>query len=147
MKNSQAKLPTSILFICNFNAVRSPMAEAITKNKFGDKIYVDSIGVNEKLSKINPFAVAVMAEMGIDIANHKAQDFDDLNDNSFDLIIAFSPEAHKRALQLTEGHSTEVEYWPMDDPTGTEGNRENILSAFRTLRDKLVRKIDERLQC
>jgi len=144
-KNNISKLPGSVLFVCNYNAVRSPMAECIAKYHCGNKVYIDSFGVNEKLGEINPFAVAVMAEAGIDISNHKAKNFDDLVDNSFDLIIALSADAHKKALELTEGNSTEVEYWQVEDPTQIQGNRESIMSAFRDLRDDLYQKIKARI--
>lgn len=144
-KNNISELPGSVLFVCNFNAVRSPMAEAIAKYHCGNKVYIDSFGANEKLGKINPFAISVMEEAGIDISNHKPKDFDDLIDNSFDLIIALSDEAHKKALELTEHDATEVEYWPVDDPTKVQGNRENIMSSFRALRDDLHQKIKARI--
>lgn len=139
------ELPGSVLFVCNFNAVRSPMAEAIAKYHCGNKVYIDSFGAGEKLGEINPFAISVMEEAGIDISSHKAKDFDDLADTSFDLIIALSDEAHKKALELTKGDSTEVEYWPVDDPTQVQGNRENIMSSFRALRDDLHQKIKTRI--
>jgi|TARA_R110002096_G_scaffold436071_1_gene666845 protein-tyrosine-phosphatase len=140
-------LPDSVLFVCNFNAVRSPMAEAIAKYHCGNKIYIDSFGVGEKLAKVNPFAVSVMEEVGVDISGHQAQDYDDLIDTSFDLIIALSPQAHKKAIELTENNATDVEYWPVEDPTKIQGNRESIMSAFRELRDDLYNKIKTRLSC
>lgn len=146
-KTEAPPLPNSVLFVCNFNSVRSPMAEAIAKYHCGNKIYIDSFGVSEKLTKINPFVVSVMEEAGIDISGHKAKDYDDLIDTSFDLIIALSPQAHKKALELTENDATDVEYWPVEDPTKVLGNRDSIMSAFRALRDDLYAKIKTRLSC
>ena len=138
-------LPNSILFVCNYNAVRSPMAECLAKEICGDKIYIDSFGVNKKLEKINPFTISAMDEMGLDISNHKPKHYEDLLDTSFDLIIALSSEAHEFALSLTNSLSAEVEFWPTDDPTSVQGNRENIMSAFRDVRDHLREKIKKRL--
>lgn len=137
--------PNSILFVCNFNAVRSPMAECIAKSLCGDKIYIDSFGVNKKLEKINSFAVSALEEIGLDITNHKAKHYEDLLDTSFDLIITLSADAHEVALKLTSSLSAEVEYWPTNDPTSVKGNRENIMSAFRAVRDELSEKIKKRL--
>lgn len=137
--------PSSVLFVCNFNSVRSPMAEAIAKYYCGHKIFVDSVGVHEKVEAINPFTVSVMEEIGIDISKHHHKNFDDLNDNSFDLVVTLSPEAHHRALDLTRFLSTQVEYWPTMDPTTVKGSRENIMDAFRLVRNSLEEKIKKRL--
>lgn len=146
-KNTQngSDRPTSILFVCNYNAVRSPMAECLAKECCGDKIYIDSFGVNKKLEKINPFTISAMDEIGLDISNHKAKHYEDLLDTSFDLIIALSSEAHELALTLTSSLSAEVEFWPTTDPTSVQGNRENIMSAFRAVRNELSEKIKKRL--
>ena len=71
-------LPGSILFACSMNAVRSPMAEGLMKHYFGNRVYVDSVGVRGE--EVDPFAVTVMAEIGIDISKHKPKLFDGLED-------------------------------------------------------------------
>ena len=78
-------LPGAVLFSCSMNAVRSPMAEALLKHLLGHKVYVDSAGV--RASEIDPFAVEVMDEIGIDLSKYKSKTFDDLEDTSYDLII------------------------------------------------------------
>jgi protein-tyrosine-phosphatase len=135
-------LPGAVLFACNHNALRSPMAEAILKHLVGGRIYVDSAGV--RAGEPDPFAAAVMDEIGIDISRHKPKSLDALKDGSFDLIVSLSPEAHHKALQLTQGFAVEVEYWPTLDPSLAQGSREQILDAYRTLRDTLFRKIKQR---
>jgi protein-tyrosine-phosphatase len=135
-------LPGAVLFACNHNALRSPMAEAILKHLVGGRIYVDSAGV--RAGEPDPFAAAVMDEIGIDISRHKPKSLDALKDGSFDLIVSLSPEAHHKALQLTQGFAVEVEYWPTLDPSLAQGSREQILDAYRTLRDALFRKIKQR---
>ncbi|MEQ8965697.1 MAG: arsenate reductase ArsC [Azospirillaceae bacterium] len=134
-------LPSSVLFVCTQNAIRSPMAEAMLKHLHGTHIFVQSAGVRE--GEIDPFAVAVMEEAGIDLSRHRSRTLEQLDDTSFDLIVTLSPEAHHRALELTRTTAADVIYWPTIDPTHTEGNRETRLAAFRETRDTLMRRIRE----
>lgn len=133
----------SVLFACSENALRSPMAEAIAKRHFGNRIYIDSVGVRE--GKIDPFAVEVLAEVGIDVSRHEPKKMDDLLDTSFDLIVSLSPEAHHRSIELTRTSAAEVEYWNTLDPSLVEGNRHMRLDAYRALRDFLTERIRTRL--
>ena len=135
-------LPGAVLFACSRNAVRSPMAEALLKHLAGRRIYVVSAGV--RAGEPDPFAAAVMEELGIDITARNPQSLADLADSSFDLIVSLSPEAHHNALQLAEGYAIDVEYWPTADPTLTQGSREQILDAYRGVRDGLFRRIKQR---
>jgi len=137
--------PRAVLFACGLNAVRSPMAAALLQQTFGRAIYVGSAGVQK--GEIDPFAVAAMEEIGIDIARHKPVTFEELDEVeglNFDLIVTLSPPAHHKALELTRTHSAQVEYWPTVDPTATEGNREQRLDAYRALRDQLLAQIRAR---
>jgi len=134
-----------VLFACGLNAVRSPMAAALLQQMFGRAIYVGSAGVQK--GELDPFAVAAMEEIGIDIARHKPvtfEELDELDGLNFDLIVTLSPPAHHKALELTRTHSAQVEYWPTVDPTVTEGNREQRLDAYRALRDQLLAQIRAR---
>jgi protein-tyrosine-phosphatase len=135
-------LPGAVLFACTQNAIRSVMASAIMKHFYGHKTYVTSCGV--RAGQNDPFVAAVMDEMGIDIGKHRPQDFDDLEDSSFDLVISLSPEAHHRALEMTRTMAIEAEYWPTLDPSITMGAREQILDSYRDVRDQLTRKIRQR---
>jgi protein-tyrosine-phosphatase len=135
-------LPGAVLFACSKNAVRSPMAEALLRHLAGKRVYVVSAGV--RAGEPDPFAAAVMEELGIDIARHRPHALDELGDTSFDLIVSLSPEAHHKALQLAEGFAVEVEYWPTADPTLAQGSREQILDAYRAVRDGLFRRIKQR---
>jgi protein-tyrosine-phosphatase len=85
-----------------------------------------------------------MEELGIDISAHRPTSLAEINDTSFDLIVSLSPEAHHKALQLAEGYAVDVEYWPTPDPTLAHGSREQILDAYRSVRDGLFRKIKQR---
>ena len=138
-----AELPGAVLFACSRNAVRSPMAAAILRYLAGRRIYVESAGVRP--GETDPFAIAAMEELGIDISAHRPTALDDLHDTSFDLIVALAPDAHRKALEIAGRFAVEVEYWPTPDPTGTSGNREQIMSAYRAVRDELFRRVKKRL--
>lgn len=135
-------LPGAVLFACSRNAVRSPMAEALLKFLAGRRVYVASAGV--RAGELDPFVSAVMEELGIDLAAHRPRSLEELDDSSFDLIVSLSPEAHHKALQLAEGYAIDVEYWPTPDPTLAHGSREQILEAYRGVRDGLFRRIKQR---
>jgi protein-tyrosine-phosphatase len=134
--------PSSVLFACSFNAVRSPMAEAMLKHHRGKTLYVDSVGVRSQ--DVDGFAVAVMEEVGIDIGRHRSKTFEDLEDTSFDLVISLSPEAQHKAVELTRTMDCVVEFWPVLDPGVVEGGREAQLDAYRAVRDLLLRRILQR---
>ena len=143
--NERTSRPQAVLFACGLNAVRSPMAAALFAQMFGKSVYVGSAGVQK--GELDPFAVAVLDEIGIDIARHKPITFEELEDLeglNFDLIVTLSPPAHHKALELTRTHAAEVEYWPTVDPTAVEGNREQRLEAYRAVRDHLIAQIRER---
>ena len=137
-----ARLPSAVLFACSQNAVRSPMAAAIMRHLQGHRIYVESSGV--RAGQLDPFVVAVMDEIGIDLSKHKPKSFDELEDDYFDLIITLSPEAHHKALEMTRTMACDVEFWPTLDATAVEGSRETRLDAYRDVRDTLMRKINTR---
>lgn len=135
-------LPMAVLFACGHNAVRSPLAAALMRHFYGHKVFVASCGVHA--GEVDPFAVAVMGELGMDVSGHRPTRFADLQDTLFDLIVTLTPEAHHAALELTRTMAVEVEYWPTLDPTLVEGNREQRLEAYRQVRDGLMQRIQER---
>jgi protein-tyrosine-phosphatase len=145
MQPSRAHSPQSVLFACGLNSVRSPMAASLLQRMFPQTLYVRSAGVRK--GELDPFAVAVMAELGQDISTHKPMTFEELENwegLNFDLIITLSPEAHHKALELTRTLAADVEYWPTQDPTGAEGNREQKLAAYREVMDTLLLRIRKR---
>ena len=133
--------PQSVLFACTFNAIRSPMAEALARHFFGRDIYFASAGV--RAGETDPFATSVMDELGIDLGKHKPHTFEDLEDSSFDLIVTLSPEAHHKALEFTRTLAADVVYWPTIDPTAVQGSRDNILAAYRGVREALQKRIKD----
>ena len=145
MNNS---LPQSILFCCDHNAVRSPMAEGIMKKLYGTGTYVQSVGVINDL-EIDGFSIAVCDEIGVELSRHRSRSFDEMERwgddlSSFDLIIALSPASQRRALELTRLFHLTVEYWPILDPTGIGENREMKLVSYRQTRDQIVSKLREK---
>src|SRR5579872_5253681 len=137
--------PQAVLFACGLNAVRSPMAAALFRHMLGRTAYVASAGVRR--GELDPFAVAAMEEIGLDIAKHRPMTFEELEDwegLNFDLIITLSPEAHHKALDLTRTLAADVEYWPTHDPSTADGNREQKLEAYREVCDQLLLRIRRR---
>jgi len=141
MNDTAPARPRAVLFACGQNSVRSPMAAALLRRMQGAP-RVASAGVRK--GELDAFAVAAMAEIGIDIAEHEPVTFEELEDwdgLDFDLIVTLAPEAHHKALELTHRLSAAVEYWPTADPTAAEGNREQRLDAYRAIRDQLMARI------
>ena len=131
-----------MLFACTLNAVRSPMAAVMLRHLTRGGLYIESAGV--RAGDLDPLAVEVMGEIGLEIAKHKPRRFEDLEDGSFDLVITLSPEAQHKAVELTRTAATKVEYWPTMDPTAVEGSREQRLVAYRAVRDQLMRRLKQR---
>ena len=142
---TRAARPQAVLFACGLNSVRSPMAAALLRQVLGTSLYVGSAGVRK--GELDPFAAAVMDEVGIDIKAHRPMTFEELEDLeglNFDLIVTLSPEAHHKALELTRTLALDVEYWPTADPTAIEGSREQRMNAYRDVRDQLLQRIRAR---
>jgi protein-tyrosine-phosphatase len=133
-------LPGAVLFACNVNRVRSPMAEGVLKLIWGDRIFVDSCGVRPT-GDLDPFAVQVMEEIGADLTRHHAKSFDDLDASAFDLVVSLTPEAQHRAVEMTRGAAVDIEYWPTLDPTLASGSREQVLDQYRQVREALRTRI------
>ncbi len=138
-----AARPGAVLFACNLNRVRSPMAEGLIKLLYGTEIYVDSCGLRPT-GDFDPFAVEVMREIGADLSRHHAKSFDDLDPAAFDLVISLTPEAHHRAVEMTRAAAVEIDYWPTFDPTLASGSRAAVLDAYRGVRDALMARVVER---
>ena len=124
------------------NAIRSPMAEAMARACLPADVFIASAGVRNGAR--DPFVDAVLAEEGLSLGDRQPQRFDEMEDAYFDLIVTLAPEAHHAALELTRSMAVEVEYWPTPDPSGAAGTREQIVSAYRDVRDRLRRRIEER---
>ncbi len=141
-------LPQSILFCCDHNAVRSPMAEGIMKKFYGTDTYVQSVGVNNDM-EIDGFAISVCEEIDVELSRHRSRSFDEMERlgdalSSFDLVVALSPASQRRALELTRYFHLKVEYWPILDPTGLGESRETKLASYRQTRDQIVEHLKDR---
>ncbi len=140
-----SELPGAVLFACNHNRVRSPMAEALMKLMYGAQIYVDSCGLRlDEDDGADPFAVAVIGELGFDLSGHRPKTFDMLDDDNFDVVVSLTPQAQHRAVEISRGRAVELEYWPTPDPTLALGPREAVLEAYRAVRDGLAERIRRR---
>jgi protein-tyrosine-phosphatase len=138
-------LPQSVLFCCDHNAARSPMAEGIMKKFYGTGTYVQSVGVKNDL-EIDGFSIAVCKELNVELARHRSRSFDEMEQwgddlSSFDLVVALSPASQRRALELTRVYHLEVEYWPILDPTGLGDTRAAKLDSYRQARDQIIERL------
>ncbi len=145
-EGAAAGKPRAVLFACGMNSIRSPMAAALLRQMLGGSLQVASAGVRK--DELDPFAVAVMDEIGVDISAHRPVTFEELEELEdgldFDLIVTLAPEAHHKAMELTHRLSADVEYWPTADPSAIEGHREQRLDAYREVRDQLLQRIRTR---
>lgn len=142
VRPANGAMPGAVLFICGMNSIRSPIAEALAREALPSKIYVASAGVEK--GEPDMFAEAVLEEVGLKRISATPKTFEELEDDYFDLIITLSPKAHHMALELTRTTSVHVEYWPTPDPTLVRGRRDQILDAYRDVRDRLKHHIEER---
>ena len=134
-------LPHSVLFCCDYNATRSPMAEGMMKKFYGREVYVQSVGVKSEM-EIDGFTIAVCHEIGVDLQRHRARSFHELQEwgddlGAFDLVIALTPASLRQAQELARYNHLEVDYWPIMDPTGIGDGREARLAAYRQTRDQI----------
>ncbi|EEW60585.1 protein tyrosine phosphatase [Ruegeria sp. TrichCH4B] len=139
------ELPQSILFCCDHNAVRSPMAEGIMKKLYGTGTYVQSAGVKNDL-EIDGFCIAVCQEIDVELSRHRSRSFDEMEQwgddiSSYDLVIALSPASQRRALELTRFFHLDVEYWPIMEPTGLGESRQAKLESYRQTRDQILERL------
>jgi protein-tyrosine-phosphatase len=135
-------LPSAVLFICTQNAIRSPMAAALMHASHGGQIYIASAGI--EAGDPDPFVGVVMDEIGLDLTRHRPHSIDDLADNAFDLVITLSPEAAAFAQEMARTLAINIENWPTNDPSMEQGSRDQMLDAYRLVRDSLKEKIKAR---
>jgi protein-tyrosine-phosphatase len=127
--------------MCRMNAVRSQIAEAEAHRMFPGTVYVASAGIRR--GERDPFVDAILAEDDLS-SSGRSKTLDDLEDDYFDLIITLAPEAHHAALELTRSLAVDVEYWPTPDPTIATGTRDQIMAAYRDVRERLKARISAR---
>lgn len=139
--------PSSVLFCCDNNSIRSPIAEGLMKKQFGTSIYAQSVGVESDL-EIDGFAIAVCKEIDVELSRHQVRSFDDMEKLgehmiAFDVIIALSKASYQKVLQITPDKKIEIIYWPIIDPVFTSERREEKLAVYRLIRNQLQGLIAE----
>ena len=115
------------------------------KKFHGTGCYIQSAGVHNDM-EIDGFSIAVCRELGIELSRHRSRSFQEMQQwgddlGQFDLIVALSPASQRLALELTQVHHLEVEYWPILDPTGLGEGRDAKLAAYRQSRDQIRDRI------
>jgi len=136
--------PSSILFICYLNAIRSPMAQGLMKQMAHDDIYVQSCGLSK--APLDNLMVTIMKEKGIDMSGHESQSLQDLQDSSFDLIIAFTRDAGEAAKAAFQGQDVKVETWPTPDPTTAHLDVRSMMNNYRAVRDNIDAQLKRRFK-
>jgi len=126
-----------VLFLCTGNSARSQMAEGFLKHMAGDRFEVYSAGI--KPTEVNPLAIKVMAEAGIDISEHRSKSVMEFIDQSFDYVITVCSNAQKTCPVFPGEH--EKIHWDLEGPAAAERSREEKLPVFRKVRDEIKKDI------
>jgi len=135
-------LPASVLFVCNMNQIRSPMAEFLTRDIYGSKIYAQSAGIYT--GDRDEFMHAVMQEREIDSTSHEPESLEQLEDAFVDLVITMTEQADDACRAFFKGEPVDIEFWDTENPSIAMGNREAVLSAYRKTRIELEKRIKDR---
>jgi len=125
----------NVLFICQLNSVRSPIAEGLLRKRLGDKVYVKSCGLTP--DEPNEFMLTIMKEVGIDMSDHKPLGLDDIKDENFDRIIAFTAGAKAGAETFFGDNSPEIELWAVPNPGEGSLDVRALLNNYRAIRSNI----------
>lgn len=137
------KNPKSVLFVCNQNAIRSPMAKALLDKYSSRRIFAESVGLTAGFADL--FAAEAVSEVGgSKLDTHNPKTLDQIDPEKFDLIIALTPAAHQRLTSCLSDKAERVEYWETPDPGDAEGTRDQIMDSYRLVRDHLEVRIADR---
>ena len=128
-----------VLILCTHNSVRSQMAEGILRHLGGDRFEVKSAGSCP--CGVNPDAIKVLSEIGIDISSQYSKDIQEFVDEEFDYVITVCDKANQTCPAFA-GKYQRI-HWPLEDPGNAGGSNEDILKAFRETRNKLKKLISE----
>ncbi len=129
-----------ILFLCVANSARSQMAEGLARHFHGDLAAAQSAG--SEPSRVNPYAVKAMAELGIDISGAESKSVETIDPDAVDLVITLCAE---EVCPVFLGKAERL-HWPLPDPAGVEGDEAVILASFREVRDEIRRRLGQLLQ-
>lgn len=128
-----------VLFLCTANSCRSQIAEGITNDFWGDTMEASSAGT--KASFVNPTAMEVMREIGIDISKHRSKNLSEFDGQRFDYVITLCGDANETCPLYIGG--TKKTHIGFDDPAKATGSHEDILREFRRVRDEIKTKLEE----
>jgi arsenate reductase len=131
-----------ILVLCTGNSCRSQMAEGYFKSMAGDRFDVFSAGLEPSI--VNPWAIQVMKEDGMDISTHSSKDVDQFVGKRFDYIITVCDNAKERC-PFFPGQAERI-HWSFEDPAAARGTEAEILAVFRKVRDQIRDKIERFLR-
>ena len=132
-----------VLFICTGNSARSQMAEGLVNHFLGDTWEAFSAGIRPA-ERVNPLAVRVMGELGIDISTHRTKSVDEFRQAAFDVVVTVCDDAARNCpAWLGQGHVTHMGF---PDPATADGSDEERLQVFREVRDAICRQVLEYLQ-
>lgn len=129
----------NILFMCVANSARSQMAEGLARKLYGNNAKVESAG--SEPSKVNPFALKAMEEIGIDISSHYSKSYDELKPGfivQLDYVITLCAEEVCPSMVTPKAKKL---HWPLPDPAGKGGSDEEQLGRFRETRDALTARL------
>ncbi len=128
-----------VLLLCTHNSCRSQMAEGIVNQYLGDSFQAFSAGTEK--TRVNPLAIRILAEIGIDISGHYSKTIDEFNGQAFDHVITLCGSANEQCPLFFGG--VKRVHIGFDDPSRTTGTEEEIMADFRRVRDEIkVRLID-----
>lgn len=134
--------PKSVLFVCTLNSIRSPMAEGLMNKRFGKDIYCRSCGIST--GELNQLMVTTMSEIGIDMSGHISRSLEEINDTSFDLLIAFTEDAANAARAVFDDSDTQIEVWPLPDPTIGAHDVRAMMNNYRSIRENIDMRLVRR---
>jgi arsenate reductase len=123
----------TVLFLCTGNSCRSQMAEGMLRQLAGDRFEVYSAGV--KPTQVNPLAIEVMGEIGIDISHQRSKSVNEYVDREFDYVITVCDNA-RQSCPFFPG-TCEFMHWNLEDPAEAQGSEEERLTVFRKVRDQI----------
>lgn len=129
----------SVLFLCVANSARSQMAEALARARFGARVRVQSAGTQP--SQVNPHAIAVLAERGVDMSGQHSKAVSTIDPATVDLVVTLCAE---EVCPLFLGAATRL-HWPIADPASADPSisREEFLARFRRARDEIAARLNE----
>lgn len=126
-----------VLFICTHNSARSQMAEGILKALYGDRYEVYSAGNYPTV--VNPYAIKVMSEIGIDISEHKSKSIEDFIGMDIDYVVTVCDKAKENCPYFPG--AKKYLHQSFEDPVSYEGDEEEKLNKFRKVRDEIKKWI------